>query len=121
MAAERDALRDITERLREVGTFLGVRREGEVTYQPLLAARRRLNANLARSDQEVERDRARRSFVFSVRSAAGNVESELGNAVETYYGYFVPEIRMLTRLYEPIGKELRKLSRDPGKADSYAR
>ena len=122
MASERENLRENARIIREGGAFLGVgSRDTTVSLQPLLSARDRLGSSFQRSTQEVEKNQARRGFVHSVSSVIGGVESNLTRDLETSYSYFVPEIRVLMELYQPIGKKLDQLARNPRAADSFAR
>ncbi len=122
MASEREDLRENARIIREAGAFLGTgSKDTAVSLQPLVSARDRLGSSLRRGTQEVERNSARRSFIHSVGSVIGGVESDLTGDLETFYSYYVPEIRAMLELYRPIGKKLDQLARNPRAADSFAR
>ena len=122
MSFEREAINQWTNTLSGLGAFFGVSRStGEVEMQRLVAAQKRLKEGLDRSDQDVERDNARKRFVFSVRSAVGALVTDLQQAQTGYYSYFDPEIDELIKLYRPIGAKLEALEANPRTADSYAR
>ncbi|MGE9291128.1 MAG: hypothetical protein ACQKBT_09070 [Puniceicoccales bacterium] len=122
MAMERTTLEECQVVISEMGKFFGVNGRGEdVTMQRLVAARERLKDGLSRSGQTVEKDSARRSFVFSMRSAAGSVLEGLEEAQNEFYSYFRPEVAVLMDLYRPVYEKIEALKKNPKGADSFAR
>lgn len=122
MASEREDLRENARIIREAGAFLKTgSKDTTVSLQPLLAARDRLGQSLRRSTHETEKNQARRSFVHTVAGVIGGVESDLADGTQTFYSYYVPEIRAMMELYQPIGERLDQLDRNPRAADSFAR
>jgi len=122
MAIERVTLDESFELLGELGSFFGTNRSKEtVTLQRLLAAQDRLREGLARATQESVRDSARRSFVFSMRSALSGLGADLEEAQQGFYSYFAPEVEAQIELYRPIREKVRALEANPRSADSYAR
>lgn len=121
LAVEDETLEEAQRTLGQVGSLLGVGGKGELTLQRLISARDRLANGLAQSSLEVEKDNARKRFVFSVRSTAGTVGAVLEEAALGYSSYFQPEIAVLTEIYAPIEQKVKTLSENPRTADSFAR
>ncbi|MEM0965733.1 MAG: hypothetical protein AAGJ81_06265 [Verrucomicrobiota bacterium] len=122
VASERERLDEIRNLIEQLAVFLGVgSRDTQVTLQRLLSAQSRLKDGLQRSGQDVEKDRARSSFLFSVNSTAGSIQGDLQEAEESYYSYFIPEVRALMDFYGPVNKKLQDLARNPRGVDSFAR
>jgi len=121
MAAERNSLNAMKSVILELGSFLGVGgSKSEVTMQRLISAQNRLADKLV-SSNERERDRGRGSFIFSLKSAAGSLETDLLSAESTYYNFYVPEIIILMEMYRPIREKINSLEKNPGSVDSYGR
>lgn len=122
MAFEDETLAEAYLVLEQMGAFLGAGKSGvAVTMQPLLAAQRRLADGLSRANQEVEKERARSSFIFSVKSAVGSVESDLREAQLGFYSFFSPQITQLIEVYRPIREKISGFEGNPGSVDSFAR
>ncbi len=122
MAVERESLDQALTMINELSALLGVgARDKEATMQRLIAARKRLADGLERSNQELERDNARRGFIFSVKSATGAVEADLQEVTNGSYSYFAPEVSALVDLFRPVQSKINALEKNPRSADSFAR